>query len=85
MAPERLPQAQMTYTVRDAVELAGARGQLAHRHQHGAGDVAADVLAGLADVDDGGAVGVGGGERLEGDLGHPTPPSTWSRDTQRGI
>ena len=39
-----------------------------HRDVHGAGDAAAGHLVGLADVDDVGALAVGGGEVVEADL-----------------
>jgi hypothetical protein len=43
---------------------------LTHRYEGGAGNMAAHVLAGLANVDDDCAVGVGCGERGQGDLKH---------------
>jgi len=51
-------------------KLRQARRKLAHRHEGGAGDVAAHVLAGLADVDDERGVAVGCGKCRQRDFMH---------------
>ena len=63
IALERLPEAQIDVHAGGAVDLVQARGQLAHGHEDGSGDVALGVLGALADVDRR-ACGVLGGEVL---------------------